>query len=144
MLALPTEATTEAMNICTNRRQPFRAYNDHNRGREFGFIQQNIVVNRRRGEGHENHEWQRVIETLTPRLQPVFLSDFDILMQANTLILQHKQTYLFLSYFSSLAIIQTNSSLARMKSPDAVPMISDFFRCVKDTTLMGFLDVCRT
>ena len=45
MLPLPTEATTEAMNVSTDRRHPFHTYNDHNRFRQIGFTQQNIVVN---------------------------------------------------------------------------------------------------
>ena len=45
MLFLPTEATIEAMNVCTNRRHPFHTYNNHGRFRQCGFIQQNIVVN---------------------------------------------------------------------------------------------------
>ena len=30
MLLLPTEATTEALNISTDRRHPLHTYNDHN------------------------------------------------------------------------------------------------------------------
>ena len=45
MLLLPTEATIEVKNVCTDRRQPFHYYNDHNRFRQFGFTQQNIVIN---------------------------------------------------------------------------------------------------
>ena len=44
MLPLPTEATLEAMNVSTDRRHPFYTYNDRNRFRQFGFTQQNIVV----------------------------------------------------------------------------------------------------
>ena len=44
MLPLPTEATTEAINVSTDRRHPFHTYNDRNRFRQFGFTQQNIVV----------------------------------------------------------------------------------------------------
>ena len=44
MLPLPTEATIEALNVSTNRRHPFHTYNDRNRFRQFGFTQQNIVV----------------------------------------------------------------------------------------------------
>ena len=44
MLPLPTEATIEAMNVSTDRRHPFYTYNDRNRFRQFGFTQQNIVV----------------------------------------------------------------------------------------------------
>ena len=45
MLPLPTEATIEVMNVSTDRRHPFHTYNDHNRYRQLGFTQQNIVVN---------------------------------------------------------------------------------------------------
>ena len=44
MLPLPTEATIEAMNVSADRRHPFHAYNDRNRFMQFGFTQQNIVV----------------------------------------------------------------------------------------------------
>ena len=44
MLPLPTEATIEVMNICTDRRHPFHTYNDRNRFRQFGFAQRNIEV----------------------------------------------------------------------------------------------------
>ena len=44
MLPLPTEATVEAMNVSTNRRHPFHTYNDRNWFRQFGFTQQNIIV----------------------------------------------------------------------------------------------------
>ena len=44
MLLLPTEATIEAMNVSTDQRHPFHTHNDHNRFRQFGFTQQNIVV----------------------------------------------------------------------------------------------------
>ena len=44
MLQLPTEATTEAMNVSMDRRHPFRTYNDRNRFRQFEFTQQNTVV----------------------------------------------------------------------------------------------------
>ena len=44
MLPLPTEATLEAMNVSTDRRHPFQTHNDRNRFRQFGFTQQNIVV----------------------------------------------------------------------------------------------------
>ena len=44
MLPLPTEATIEAKNISKDRRHPFHTYNDRNRFRQFGFTQQNIVV----------------------------------------------------------------------------------------------------
>ena len=45
MLPLPTEAAAEAMNVSVDRRHPFHTYNDHNRFRQFGFTQENIVVN---------------------------------------------------------------------------------------------------
>ena len=44
MLPLPTEATIEAMNVSADRRHPFHAYNDRNRFMQFGFTQQNVVV----------------------------------------------------------------------------------------------------
>ena len=44
MLLLPTEATIEAMNVSTDRRHPFHTYVDRNRFIQFGFTQQNIVV----------------------------------------------------------------------------------------------------
>ena len=45
MLPLPAEATTEAMNICTEQHHPFHTCNDHTLFRQVGFIQQNIVAN---------------------------------------------------------------------------------------------------
>ena len=45
MLPLPTKATIEAMNFDTDRRHPLHTYNDRNRFRQFGFTQQNVVVN---------------------------------------------------------------------------------------------------
>ena len=44
MLPLRTEATIEAMNMSTDRRHPCHSYNEHNLFRQFGFTQQNIVV----------------------------------------------------------------------------------------------------
>ena len=44
MLLLPTEATIDPMNVSMDRRHPFHTYNDRNRFRQFGFTQQNIVV----------------------------------------------------------------------------------------------------
>ena len=44
MLPLPTEATVEDMNVSMDRRHPFRTYSDCNRFRQFGFTQQNLVV----------------------------------------------------------------------------------------------------
>ena len=55
MLPLSTEATIEAMNVSTDRHQPFHTY-------------------------HGNLEWKKVIQTWTPRLPSLLLSDFDILM----------------------------------------------------------------
>ena len=74
MLPLPTEATTEAMNVCTDRRHLFHTYYVHRT--------KHRSQHRRRGEGHGNHEWEGVIETLTPLLQPMLLNDFDIPMAA--------------------------------------------------------------
>ena len=45
MLPLPTKATIAAVNVSTDRRHPFHIYNDRDRFRQFGFTQQNIVVN---------------------------------------------------------------------------------------------------
>ena len=44
MLPLPTEGTIDAMDVSTDRRHPFHTYNDRNRFRQFGFTQENIVV----------------------------------------------------------------------------------------------------
>ena len=44
MLPLPTDATIEAMNVCTDRRHPFYTYIDLSQFGRFGFTQQNIVV----------------------------------------------------------------------------------------------------
>ena len=44
MLPLPTEATTEAMNVSTDRRHPFHTYSDRKRFRQLGFTQQNIAA----------------------------------------------------------------------------------------------------
>ena len=44
MLPLLTEATIKAMNVSTDRRHPFHTYNDRNRFRQFGFTQQDNVV----------------------------------------------------------------------------------------------------
>ena len=96
MLPLPTETTIEAMNVSTDRRHPFHAYNDRNRFRQFGFTQ-NIVVD------IDDVERDMEISNGKGSLR---------IRYSNSLILQHKRTYLFLSYFSSPAIIQTNSSLA--------------------------------
>ena len=45
MLLLLTEATIEAMDVSLDQRHPFYIYNDHNLFRQFGFTQQNIIVN---------------------------------------------------------------------------------------------------
>ena len=92
MLPLPTEATVEAMNVSTDRRHPFHTYNDRNRFRQFGFTQQNIVVD------IDDIERDMEISNGKGSLR---------IRYSNSLILQHKRTYLFLSYFSSPAIIQT-------------------------------------
>ena len=107
MLPLPTEATIQAMNVFTDRRHPFHTYNGRNRFRQLFWIHttKHRSRHRRRGERHGILEWRGVIETLMPRVQSVFLGDFDILIAYNSLIQQHKQIYLFLSYFSSPAII---------------------------------------
>ena len=44
MLPLPTEATIEAMNVSMDRCHPFHTFSDCNRFRQFGFTQQNILV----------------------------------------------------------------------------------------------------
>ena len=44
MPPLPIEVTNEAMNVCSDRCHPFHTYNDSNRFVQFGFTQQNIVV----------------------------------------------------------------------------------------------------
>ena len=45
MLLLPTEVTAEVMNVSMDQHRPFHTYNDHNLFRQFGFTQQNIIVN---------------------------------------------------------------------------------------------------
>ena len=45
MLPLPKEATIEAMNVSKDGRLLVHTYNDRNWFRQFGFTQQNIVVN---------------------------------------------------------------------------------------------------
>ena len=65
---------------------------------------------RRHGERHGNPKWKGVIEHWSTGYSQCF-SVISIFWY-NFRILQHKQTYLFLSYFSWPAIIQTNSSLA--------------------------------
>ena len=111
MLPLPTEATIEAMNISTGQRHPFHTYNDRNRFRQFGFTQQNIVVDIddverdmkiSNGKGSLRH-WRLGYNQCFSVIS---------IFWYNSLILLYKQTYLFLSCFSSPVIIQTNSSLA--------------------------------
>ena len=43
MLPLPTEATSDAVNVSTERHHPTHAY-DRNQFRQFGFTRENIVV----------------------------------------------------------------------------------------------------
>ena len=45
MLLLPKEAAIKVMNISMDQCHPFHTYNDHNLFRQFGFTQQNIIVN---------------------------------------------------------------------------------------------------
>ena len=113
MLHLATESAAEAMNFFTDWHHPLHTYNNHNRFRQFGFTQQNIIVNTddverdieiSNGKGSWRH-WcfcrSRCFSVIS-----IFW------WQVNFLILQYKQTYLFLSYFSPPATIQTNSTLA--------------------------------
>ena len=72
MLPLPTEATAEAMNVCTDRRHLFHTYYVHRT--------KHRSQHRRRGEGHGNLAWEGVVQTLTPLPQSMRLSNFDILM----------------------------------------------------------------
>ena len=44
MLPLTTKATTEALNVSMDRRHPFNTWNDRTRFRQFGFTQQNILI----------------------------------------------------------------------------------------------------
>ena len=108
MLPSPTEAAVEATNVSTDRRHPFHTNNDRSRFRQFGFTQQNIAVDIddverdveiSRGKGSLRH-W-RLGYSQCFSVISIFW------WQANFLVLQHKQTYLFLSCFSSPAIIQT-------------------------------------
>ena len=111
MLPLPTEATFEAMNVSTDRRHLFYTYNDSSRVRQSGFTQQNIVVD------IDDVERDMEISSGKGSLWLWYLgyskcfSEISIFWY-NSLILRYKQAYLFLSCFSSPAIIQTNSSLA--------------------------------
>ena len=61
MLLLLTEATVEAMDVSLDQRHPFYIYNDHNLFRQFGFTQQNIIVNINDVERDRNREWRGVI-----------------------------------------------------------------------------------
>ena len=79
MLPLLTEATTDAMNVSMDQCHPFHTYNSHNWFRQFGFTQQNIIVDKddmerdmeiSNGGGH----WD--IDASASML----LSDFDILI----------------------------------------------------------------
>ena len=110
MLPLPTEAAV-AMNVFTDRLDPFHTYNDRNRFRQFGFTQQNIVVEI--DDGERDMEISNGKGTLI-HWRLGYSQCFSVISTFwyNSLILQHKQPYLFLSYFSSLAIIQKGSSLA--------------------------------
>ena len=99
------------MNVSTDQRHPFYTYNDRNRFRQFGFTQQNIVVDIddverdmeiSNGKGSLRHWCLGYSQCFL--VIPLFWY--------NSFLLQHKQTYLFLSYLSPPAIIQTNSSLA--------------------------------
>ena len=108
MLPLPTEATTEAMNASTDQSHPFHTYKDCNRFRQFGFTQENIIDDVERdmeisnGKGSLRH-WSLCYSQC---FSVIWIFWYDSLIQ------QHKQTYLSLSYFSSSAIIHTNSCLA--------------------------------
>ena len=69
------------MNVSSDRRHPFHTYNDRNQFRQFGFTQQNIVVDMDDVERDmEILNGKGSTETLMPRLQSVLLSDFDILV----------------------------------------------------------------
>ena len=111
MLPLLTEATIEAMNVSRDQGHPFHIYNDCNRFRQFGFTQRNTVVDIddvgrnveiSNGMGSLRHSCLGYSQCFS------MISIF----WYNSLILLYKQTYLFLSCFSSPVIIQTNSSLA--------------------------------
>ena len=113
MLPLPAEATIEAMNVSTDRHHPFHTYNDRNRFRQFGFAQQNVVVELDDvGRDLEISNGKGSLRHWCLGYSQCFSVISIFWWQANSPILQHKQTYLFLSCFSSPAIIQTSSSLA--------------------------------
>ena len=112
MLPLPTEAAIEAVNVSTDRRHPFHTYKDRNRFIQFGFIQQNIVVD------IDDLERDMAISNGKGSLRHWCLGYgqcFSVISISwyNSLIQQHKQAYLFLSYFWSSAIIQTPIWLGR-------------------------------
>ena len=111
MLPLPTEATTEAMNVSTDRRHPFHTYSDRKRFSQLGFTQQNIAA--------DIDDVERDVDISNGkgslrRLCLGYRQCFSVIsiFWYNSLIRQHKQTYLSLNYSSSSAIIQTNSCLA--------------------------------
>ena len=111
MQLLPTKATVEAPNVSTDRRHPFHTCNDHNRFRQFRFTQQKIVVDI--DDVERDTEISNGKGSL--RLWCLGYSQCFLVIPLfwyNSFLLQHKQTYLFLSYLSPPAIIQTNSSLA--------------------------------
>ena len=111
MLPLPTEATIEVMNISTDRRHPFHTYNDRNRFRQFGFTRQNIVVDI--GGVERDMEISNGKVSLRNWCHG-YSHCFSVIsiFWYNSLSLQYRQLYLFLSNFSSPVIIQTNSTLA--------------------------------
>ena len=111
MLPLPTGNVS--MDVSTDRRHPFHTYNDRNRFGQFELTQQNIVVDINDVErdteisnGKRSMRHWRLGDSQCFSVISIFW------WEANSLILQHMQTYLFLSYFSSPAIIHTKSSLA--------------------------------
>ena len=103
MLPLLTEATIEAMNVSTDRRHPFHTCNDRKWFRQFWFTHQNIVVD------IDDMERDMEISSGKGSLRHWCLGYSQYLSVISTfwyisLILQYKQTYLFLSYFSSPVI----------------------------------------
>ena len=100
------------MDVSTDRRHPSHTYNDRSRFRQFGFTQQNVVVDTdavetdmeiSNGKRSLRHWWLGFSQCFS------VISIF----WCNSIIQQHKQTYLFLIYFSSPAIIQTPVWLGR-------------------------------
>ena len=87
------------------------SYNDRNWFRQFGFTQQNIVVDIDDVERDMEISYGKGSLGRWCLGYSQCLSVISIFWY-NSLILRYKQTYLFLSCFSSPAIIQTNSSLA--------------------------------